>query len=276
MRKVLIGFLAALSFSAMAADVVITTGQQGLTYNATYGVNLASNLAEFGNKSTVIPSKGSLENLDRVAAGSAQLGFTQADAFQFWRSQHPNEAQNVDIVGELGEECVFIAVKKDGKLSSESDLKDGVKIAVGEPTSGSYASWQYLQTLVKRYAAAETYAKGGIRSLAKVTTGEYDAFMWVSAPNRDNKFLDSVKQDSSGLKLIDVDNWNTNDKLPNGKSVYTMQSAVVDGGTFFDSKVKVPCTRTLVVANVDAGDDLLESVSMILLKNTPRIMGTKK
>jgi hypothetical protein len=72
------------------------------------------------------------------------------------------------------------------------DLKAGVKIAVGEPTSGSYASWQYLQGLEKDYA--ETYAKGGVRSLAKVTTGEYDAFLWVSAPDRSNKFLEAVNQ----------------------------------------------------------------------------------
>jgi TRAP-type uncharacterized transport system substrate-binding protein len=30
------------SFGATAADITITTGQQGLTYNAVYGVNLAS------------------------------------------------------------------------------------------------------------------------------------------------------------------------------------------------------------------------------------------
>ena len=74
-----------LNNAASAAEVVITTGQQGLTYNAVYGVNLASALSEYGYSSTVIPSKGSLDNLDKVASGTAQFGFTQADAFQFWR-----------------------------------------------------------------------------------------------------------------------------------------------------------------------------------------------
>ena len=41
----------------------------------------------------------------------------------------------------------FVAVKKGGKVSDEGDLKAGVKIAVGEPSSGSYASRQYLQGL---------------------------------------------------------------------------------------------------------------------------------
>ena len=131
MRKLLIGVLAFLSFSVMAGEnVVITTGQQGLTYNSVYGVNLAGALNEFGNKSQVVPSKGSLDNLDKVAAGEAQIGFTQADAFQFRRAKHPNEAQNVDIVGQLAKECVWVAVKKDGKISKAADLTNGAKIAV--------------------------------------------------------------------------------------------------------------------------------------------------
>ncbi|AUV00572.1 MULTISPECIES: TAXI family TRAP transporter solute-binding subunit [Phytobacter] len=263
------------SFGATAADITITTGQQGLTYNAVYGVNLASALSEYGYKSTVVPSKGSLDNLDKVASGEAQIGFTQADAFQFWRSRHGNEAQKVDIIGELGDECVFVAVKDGGKVGSESDLKEGIKIAVGEPASGSYASWQYLQSLEKDYAKVETYAKGGVRSLAKVTTGEYDAFLWVSAPDRTNKFLESVNQKGSGLTMISMNGWNVDDKLPNGKAVYELKKAVTESGWLSDSKVKVPCTKTLVVANTDAGDDMLETASTVLLKNLSRVLGSK-
>lgn len=263
------------SFGATAADITITTGQQGLTYNAVYGVNLAGALSEYGYKSTVVPSKGSLDNLDKVASGEAQIGFTQADAFQFWRSRHGNEAQKVDIIGELGDECVFVAVKDGGKVGSESDLKEGIKIAVGEPSSGSYASWQYLQSLEKDYAKVETYAKGGVRSLAKVTTGEYDAFLWVSAPDRTNKFLESVNQKGSGLTMISMNGWNVDDKLPNGKAVYELKKAVTESGWLSDSKVKVPCTKTLVVANTDAGDDMLETASTVLLKNLSRVQGSK-
>lgn len=262
-----------LSNVVAAADVVITTGQQGLTYNAVYGVNLAGALTEYGYSSTVIPSKGSLDNLDKVASGTAQIGFTQADAYQFWRSRHGNEAQKVDIIGELADECVFVAARKGGKASDEGDLKAGVKIAVGEPTSGSYASWQYLQSLEKNYAKVETYAKGGVRSLAKVTTGEYDAFLWVSAPDRSNKFLEAVNQESSGLIMIDMNGWHVDDKLPNGKPVYELKKAVTQSGWLSDSKVKVPCTKTLVVANTEAGDELLETASTVLLKNLSRVLG---
>ena len=67
MKKVIMTAIAVaslcLSNASSAAEVVITTGQQGLTYNAVYGVNLASAMSEYGYSSTVIPSKGSLDNL---------------------------------------------------------------------------------------------------------------------------------------------------------------------------------------------------------------------
>jgi len=275
MNKYLLPAILAVSFNAAAADVVITTGQEGMTYKAVYGANLASALSEFGNKTTVITSKGSIDNLDKISAGTAQIGFTQADAYQYWRAKHANEAQKVDIIGELSDECVFVAVKSDGKIGGEGDLKEGVKIAVGEPTSGSFASWQYLQSLEKDYAKTESYAKGGLRTLAKVKTGEYNAFLWVSAMNKSNKFLEAVNQNDSGLKIIDMNGWHVDDKLPNGKPVYELRKAVLQEGFFSDSKVKVPCTKTLVVANVDSGDDLLETASSIMLKNQSRILGDK-
>lgn len=277
MKKFLIAVLAVFSFSAIAADeVVITSGQKGLTYNSVYGMNLASALGEFSNQVRVDPSKGSLDNLNKVAAGEAQIGFTQADAYQYWRSQNPNEAQKVDIAGVLGQECIWVAVKKDGKIKGASDLGNGAKIAVGDPTTGSYASWQYLQQLVKGYSKAETYAYGGQRALGKVNTGELDAFLWVSAPGKDNKFLDNINKDSSNLELIDMSSWSVNDKLPNGSAVYTKETVKTDKSAFFGNKKEVPCTTTLVVVNVDSGDDLIESLAGILMSNKNRITGTKE
>lgn len=77
----------------MTEDVTITTGRKGGTYNDVYGLNLASVLSEFGFKPKIQTSKGSGENADRVVEGSAQIGFVQADAYQFWRSKNPNGAQ---------------------------------------------------------------------------------------------------------------------------------------------------------------------------------------
>jgi TRAP-type uncharacterized transport system substrate-binding protein len=67
-----------------------------------------------------VPSKGSLDNLDKVASGEAQIGFTQADAFQFWRSRHGNEAQKVDIIGELAMNACLWPLKTAGRSEERS------------------------------------------------------------------------------------------------------------------------------------------------------------
>ena len=49
MKKLIVLAALALTLSVQAADVTITTGAQGLTYNGVYGPNLAAALSEFGN-----------------------------------------------------------------------------------------------------------------------------------------------------------------------------------------------------------------------------------
>ncbi len=56
--------------------------------------------------------------------------------------------------------------------------------------------------------------------------------------------------------------------------MYELKKAVTESGWLSDSKVKVPCTKTLVIANTDAGDDMLETASTVLLKNLSRVLGT--
>lgn len=280
MKKILLSFclLCASLFGYAHADdtLNITTGGKSGVYNTVYGVNLASALSEFSFKTTIMPSKGSIDNLDRIAAGTAAIGFTQADAFMYWRQTHPNDVQKVDVAGKLGEECVFAIVKQGGKISSADDLGTPVKVAVGDPTSGSFASWSYLQSLVKEYNKAETYGAGSTRALAKVLTGDYDAFLFVSAADKPNEYQEIVNQPNSGLKFIDLTTWHVNDKLPNGEAVYTKETVIIKKNTFKDDTVDVPCMNTLVVASKDLTDDQADALSKIMLKNRGRIMGSSK
>lgn len=276
MKLLTTAILVGLAMPAFADGVTISTGREGLTYNNVYGVNLADALSEYGHQVSLAPSKGSLENLDRVAGNQAQIGFAQSDAFMFWKGKNGNLAQQIELSGELGEECVFVAVRKDGPIKSEDDIKAGVKIAVGETTSGSFASWSYLQTLNASYAKAETYAKGGLRSLAKLNTGEYDAFLWTAAINKSNEYLEVVTAKGSGLTILDLNDWDLNNKLPNGKTVYEFKKAVIDPGVISDTKVEVPCMKTLVITNAGSDEKLLDDVASTMLKNSARITGSKQ
>ncbi len=123
--------LALVFSSAASADITVTTGLSGLTYHGTYGPNLAGALREQGFKTTIVTSKGSVENLDRIAADPNTIGFAQADVYASWATAKPNEASNVVPIGEIWKECAFIAVRDDGSIKDEDGITTGVKIAIG-------------------------------------------------------------------------------------------------------------------------------------------------
>lgn len=259
-------------FTVSATEIVnISTGEKGLSYDSVFGANMVQVLSEYGYKATTVRSKGSMQNNDRVASGEALLGFTQADAHALWLKQHPNEATNIEILGVIGSECLFVAVSETGTLKDEDGIGEGTKVAIGSPDSGSNASWTYATTLESDYSKATVFNRGGIRSLASLTTGKYDAFVFVtSGTNKQNKYFNAINSENSGLTLIDFDDYDLNDKLPNGNAVYKFEDIVYSTG-FFDKSVEVPCTDILVIANVDANPDLLDDVAGVILTNKQRI-----
>ncbi|WP_339119008.1 TAXI family TRAP transporter solute-binding subunit [Halomonas sp. BMC6] len=277
MKKLTIAMAVAAALSCSAAayakDVVITAGVQGGTYHDVYGVNLTNILREQRISAEVQASRGSVENLERINAGDADVGFTQADALAaFLRS---NPTAHLEIVGALGQECVYMAAQKDGKVEDDDDLgEEGVRVAIGERGTGSAESWGFMRTLEPDYQEASVYYQGGIRTLAQVKTGQMDAFMWVTSPdNRNHRFFEAVMQPDSGLVMIDVDSRKLRGELPNGEAVYTLRDVTIAEGFLSDTEVRVPCTDVLVVARGDMEDVAIEAVATAVMMNTNRIRG---
>lgn len=253
--------------SAQAADITISTGYDGGSYHGVFGRNLGQILAERGHNVSLLPSKGSVENLERVSRGEAQVGFAQADAYAATRS-------DAEIIGSLGEECLFVATSEASGIDDEAELQaSGVRIAVGEQGSGSAVSWDYARELEPDYMEASTFYQGGILALSKVKTGQLDAFFWVTTPgNLDHKYLKAVRTEGSGLRMIDFNDWDMNDKLANGEAVYEFRNVDIENGMFADS-VEVPCTKVLVVAYGGMDGRALEDLATAVMMNANRITG---
>ncbi len=272
--------LSIFSLNAIAEDVVITTGSRGGSYFAT-GERLADILKEYDYSAKATKSKGSVENIQRVADGEAALGFTQLDAFAWWLSRNPNKAKQVKVLGDLFPECVYIAVNKEGPIDDEGDLEtENGKIAVQKRGSGSAITWEYMRDLNKGYAKSQTIYRGGMQVLSQLASqadGEVNAFMWVSNPeNLDQRYLKTVLNNEN-LELIDVNDWDLNDKHETlGRPIYTFEKPKVVDKFFFDKKFKTICVEAVVIANHKADDDMLDDVADILINNRTRLFPPKE
>lgn len=246
--RFLLPLVLALPLAAGAAEVTITTGRAGGAYHGT-GLELAK--AAGLPPQAVRESLGSEQNLERLGRGEASIGFAQIDAYATYLRRNPAQAQNVEILGSLGRECVYVAAASDGKVREDGDLqKEGMRVAVGAAGSGSAITWQYMATLEPGFAKAKAVYEGGTTQLAKLLAGQIDAFLWVSSPAKlDQEFLATVRGNKK-LRLVPVTDWDLNNKLPSGEAVYEFDKLSLEKGMFADT-YKTICMKSVIVVRSD-------------------------
>ncbi len=269
MMRLIVGIGLLALTAAASADVVISGGKKGGSY-AKYAANLAKIVkGRTGMAATAQASGGSLANVQCVANKECAVGLTQADALAA-----SGRASDVEVLGALGRECVYIAYNVDGRVTDEDHLQDKMdppaQIAVGSAGSGSQASWDYMTQLEEAYKASGAVYSGGNRSLSKVVTGKLDAFMFVTDPSSAGHKLIAAVAANKKLKFMDVDDSDLNDKLPDGTAVYEFDDIDVPGALW---DVETICTPLLVIADPDASEDVLEVVAGALLNNVAAIKG---
>ena len=270
---------------AFAAGPVIGGGKEGGAY-IRYAGNLAAIVGESkkfqgDNTPTVLETSGSKDNMDQLIQGKIVAAPVQADAFMLYLKQNPSADQKIESVGVLPvEECLFIATRDSGPVTSASDLEKKIaRIATGADGSGTALTWDYIKTLHPAYTAQVTN-RDGDRTFGKVTTGGdhgLDAYAFVSAANVDNTIFQAVNKPNSHLKFIDLDESDLKAKLPNGEYVYNLREAPTlypqNHTMTHKGRVTVPCMKTLIVIRSDIDDKLADTIAKAVTLNANRVAG---
>lgn len=251
------------------ADMVVSTGREGGSYFGVQGPKIVKFMKGAGLTASFIASTGSLANLERVAKGEAQVGIAQADAIMYFKKTNPQLGTKIEVGGTLGEECVFIVAKKGGKVSSDAELQTkGVTIAVGAPGDGSRATWDYMGILEAKFKNPTPNDMGGASGLSQVASGTADAFLFVTNPDYKvltNNELFTLARDNKNLTFVPVEDWDLNDKLPNGDPVYSFKKVMTKDGFLGDS-VHTICMSAYTVYNGDLDVDSKEKLSRAFLR----------
>lgn len=265
MKPVIMMSLLAFSVSANAVDLLVVTGREGGSYFSNIGPKVVKNMKAVGLSSEFVSSGGSLDNLEKVAKGEAQIGISQADAISYFKKTNPQLAQTVEIGVDVGDECAFLVSKKGGKVTSDDNLQTkGISISVGAKGDGSRATWDFMATLEPKFKNSQVFDFGGATGLSKVLSGASDAFLFVTNPDEKVLFNNEIFKfvsSNKNLQFVPITDWDLNDKLPNGDAVYTFKKVTIGKGSLMDDKVETICMNAYTIYNDSLSPEVKEKMS---------------
>jgi hypothetical protein len=183
--------------------VTLATGPGQSAYDE-FGKRYAKAMAAYGIEVQLLPSEGSSQNLEWLAAGKADLGFVQGGT-----SALPSNAnEGLVSLGSLFVEPVWLfyrteaaqKVTKDGTLDSLTQLK-GLRINVGTDGSGVPSLMGKLFDINRIDAGAITLSRlAQTPATVAFLNGELDALVFASAP--ESPMVQMLLQ-TPGVKLMD-------------------------------------------------------------------------
>lgn len=179
MRKFVFVVLLSLFSVASIAQITIQAGFEGGSY-----YRIAQDIGKIMTSPvTVLPSKGSLENFEKLPT-SKQSGidmvFLQFDVLYagMFGLDDPTARQNYKVLLPLGKEDIHLITKRNSNINSLADL-NGKRVGVGLTDQGTYVTALYVKRLVNgNWTDVEVSLDNSINALMD---GHVDAFFFVAA-----------------------------------------------------------------------------------------------
>lgn len=176
----------------------------------------------------VVPTDGSINNLEKLLNGECDGVFAQSDATLVLSSSKPQIISAVERAGNLYNEEVILACNRKANISSMGDLKPDTTIAV---SGGSRVTFDAFKSKVKNFKG-QPVDLAGERAIGAVSDGsEVQCLFDVSA--RGSAFI-KTNLSSVGDQVVLVSTYDKsvgNDiKDTRGRAIY--ESSELPGGTY--------------------------------------------
>jgi len=270
--------LASLAPAASAENILVrvASGLPGGTYRDIYTRNLEREMRGF--RFIYLKSSGSLENLDMLADSKADLAFAQADVYAARRAADPRRYEDLMVLGRLAPECIYIAYRKDGDVTSLSQLagKEGVpgKIAIGDPKSGMAGTWSYLATLDPSLKKVELDSTADTLAINQLAVGVFDAVGWITDPsNLDHKMLRAATSNDA-LSIMSIEDPMLVAPLADGTKIYELRKVKIDK-KIIEKQIKTLCTSAMIFTRKDANPRLIGKVSDLVSLELKKIVSER-
>ncbi|PRZ04196.1 hypothetical protein BCE75_111117 [Isoptericola sp. CG 20/1183] len=158
---------------------IATGGTSGIYHG--YGQAFASQLAdEYGIEVEVLSTGGSVDNLQLLADGTADLAFSAADAVADAVDGEGGFAEPVEVraLARVYDDFAHLVVPADSEVEEIADLR-GLRVSVGAPRSGtSLIAGRVLEAADVPIADLRVAELGITESIDALEDGRLDAVFW--------------------------------------------------------------------------------------------------
>ena len=262
-----IGFVVAYQFVQPAPPkrIVITTGGESGAYYQ-FAQRYAAILARDGITLEVKSSAGSLENLDRLKADEAQVGFVQGGVVPPKEDPDAEDDSGLLSLGSLFYEPVWVFYRGERDLNRLTELR-GKRIAIGQEGSGVRQLAQQLLAANEIEAGEQLVPLSGLSAAEELQQGRIDAAFIIASESAP---VVQVLLRSPGIRLMSFAQSGAYQRRFPFLTKLTFPQGVADLVRDFppnDIKVLAP------TANLIVRDDLHPALQSLLLQAASEVHG---
>ena len=240
-----------LSFNCFAQQnntIKIATGHENGVYYTVAGKEI-SRQCKF--QIELIPTKGSIENLELLRDGKVDAAIIQYDAM----IGSGITGLEIKLIGTLYPEYVHMIVKQNSEISNVTQLNPNKhKIAIGRIGSGTRVTWNTFCSLDEFYKKIPTVSEDGVEALVSLEAGDIDAVLMVTGLRHGNIMRANNKP--AVFKLLPVNDWDFNNAKVKNDRVYnfteithTSYPNLFPG--IFNSSVETIMVNSVLVTKID-------------------------
>jgi TRAP-type uncharacterized transport system substrate-binding protein len=256
----------------------IAGGRPGGTYSAVYARNLAALLRDY---SSILPqSSGSLQNLELLASGEADIAFAQADVYAASLARDPERFSRIQVLGRIADECIFVAYRKKGDVIAWGQLTGLIngrqpKVAIGREGSGMRGSWEHLKSIEPGLSNVAVDPAGDTLAINQLAIGKFDAVAWVTDPENLDHKMTRATMNNKALSFMELTDPKLVSKMKDGTEIYSPISIPLSDA-WRARAINTVCTKALLMVRPDAPPQLVNLLSDYLSLYRERIVAVPR
>lgn len=199
-----------------------------------------------------LPSSGSMENLELLLDGESpvNLAFAQADAAQHYLKSHPEDLIKLDVLENIGQECVFIVTGIDSDIRTDEDLREAtdLRLGIASATSGMAVTFDYMVSQLPELADVKVTYGDTAAAMEELNSSDasVDAVMTVHRPREHSVEVDHALANAKRYRFVELSDERFTEELWNGRKVYRTMKLALPGA---EKPVKTICVSGLLLAN---------------------------